>query len=576
MSPAARSAEIYVHWDPRYGNDSTGNGSEALPFRTITRAHQAARATDILRFAGGTYSERTRLEKSVRLTRVGGIAKLGQATLPTIPYTTFDGRLVTRALVKGQKVALLPSDPTLHPPTLDRIASALDRAYDAYLAAAGRPPQPYRMIQGLLPIAAVDQTCGAGCGYLESTGIELQQVTFDRLYNGALFRDQYDQTPFYELGRNFWLYESKIAYRESTATPISTGFAVFMRFYSMEAAGVAGGPINDVEFGVFKSAIEALVDDYLKSPSYQWGNTLAVNRAPTNPYQLNGTDLFASFLFRLRRDFGGNEFIQRLWRAVDARPVATNTQGAIDNFVVAASLAAQRNLISLFRQTWRWPVSQAADIELGRLCPTCEGPNQNLVVSAGADQVVNGNPSAAPVAATLTAVVTRGGTPTSAAIRWEQVSGPCRSTIDNPTSLRTIVRMPCLGTFTFRVSATQGSETATDALLVTVRWDGVNAAPVITMPTRLVVFGTPIGLSGIDACAVLSASVVDDGQPNPPGKVTTRWSRVTGPTGVTFETPLSATTRACFSGIGTYVLRLVATDGDPSGNPAGLTTSKDI
>ncbi|MBL9137553.1 MAG: hypothetical protein JNK85_16895 [Verrucomicrobiales bacterium] len=39
---------------------------------------------------------------------------------------------------------------------------------------------------------------------------------------------------------------------------------------------------------------------------------------------------------------------------------------------------------------------------------------------------------------------------------------------------------------------------------------------------------------------------------------------------------MSATTRACFSGIGTYVLRLVATDGDPSGNPAGLTTSKDI
>jgi RHS repeat-associated protein len=60
---------------------------------------------------------------------------------------------------------------------------------------------------------------------------------------------------------------------------------------------------------------------------------------------------------------------------------------------------------------------------------------------------------------------------------------------------------------------------------------------------------------------VLSATVVDDGLPNPPATVTTVWTKVSGPGTVTFVKASAAVTAASFSASGTYVLRLSASDG---------------
>ncbi len=61
--------------------------------------------------------------------------------------------------------------------------------------------------------------------------------------------------------------------------------------------------------------------------------------------------------------------------------------------------------------------------------------------------------------------------------------------------------------------------------------------------------------------ATLKGTVTDDGLPNPPGVVTTLWSKVSGPGTVTFGNPNAVDTTADFSSAGTYVLRLTATDG---------------
>jgi uncharacterized protein YjiK len=60
--------------------------------------------------------------------------------------------------------------------------------------------------------------------------------------------------------------------------------------------------------------------------------------------------------------------------------------------------------------------------------------------------------------------------------------------------------------------------------------------------------------------AALVGTVTDDGNPNPPGAVTTTWSKFSGPGNVTFANANSRTTNATFSAIGTYVLRLTASD----------------
>jgi len=68
----------------------------------------------------------------------------------------------------------------------------------------------------------------------------------------------------------------------------------------------------------------------------------------------------------------------------------------------------------------------------------------------------------------------------------------------------------------------------------------------------------------LPATAMLNGTVTDDGLPNPPGSVTAVWSKFTGPGTVTFS-PNAVDTEATFSEPGTYVLRLIANDGDLDG-----------
>ena len=90
---------------------------------------------------------------------------------------------------------------------------------------------------------------------------------------------------------------------------------------------------------------------------------------------------------------------------------------------------------------------------------------------------------------------------------------------------------------------------------------GTNAAPVVDAgPDRSVTLPSTASLAGV---------VSDDGLPNPPGQVTSTWSKVSGPGTVTFASPASPTTTASFGAAGSYVLQLSATD-------SALTTSDQL
>ncbi|MEZ5218819.1 MAG: LamG-like jellyroll fold domain-containing protein [Ilumatobacteraceae bacterium] len=77
----------------------------------------------------------------------------------------------------------------------------------------------------------------------------------------------------------------------------------------------------------------------------------------------------------------------------------------------------------------------------------------------------------------------------------------------------------------------------------------------------------PVTSAGADATVVrpnavaLDGTVTDDGNPQP---VTVTWSMVSGPGTVTFGSTTSVDTTATFDAVGTYVLRLTATDGSLS------------
>ncbi len=93
------------------------------------------------------------------------------------------------------------------------------------------------------------------------------------------------------------------------------------------------------------------------------------------------------------------------------------------------------------------------------------------------------------------------------------------------------------------------------------RWEiGALAALPPTNYGAIVEAGSNITVQVI-SLAELAGSVVDDGQPDPPGLLTTTWLLVEGPGNVTFTNANALTNSVGFEAVGEYVFRLIADDG---------------
>ncbi len=94
-----------------------------------------------------------------------------------------------------------------------------------------------------------------------------------------------------------------------------------------------------------------------------------------------------------------------------------------------------------------------------------------------------------------------------------------------------------------------------------------NQPPVVTAGPDQTLFG--VFTTNVDGSAA-------GGQPNPPGTLTTAWSKLSGPGSVNFGNASAVDTTATFSEAGTYVLRLTGTDGGLSSHDDVLVTVFDF
>ncbi len=298
--------------------------------------------------------------------QVEGVASTVLLPEPTTYYSFFGDELHLYAY-SGRHVAVLVPDANLDHSVMTEIVNVSDAAYEYYAAATGRTPGLAYHYNGLLTIASVPATCGAGCGQYGHTGIEIHHDFFDRLYNSLRNDHLYDPIIFYELGRDFWFFFDQLAYvypDESNA--VVTGYAVFMKTMTIQALGLPATP-EEVDL---RQYIVTILDYYVPYPTYDWYNTLLINQGPPNPRGLGGTDLFTSFGLELQAQYGGVPFVQRLWHFAGRQPSTHSTQDAVDNFIIAASYAAGENLTHLFVDEWRWPISDAArDLLHNQSCP---------------------------------------------------------------------------------------------------------------------------------------------------------------------------------------------------------------
>ncbi|HEX7155000.1 MAG TPA: PKD domain-containing protein [Thermoanaerobaculia bacterium] len=173
--------------------------------------------------------------------------------------------------------------------------------------------------------------------------------------------------------------------------------------------------------------------------------------------------------------------------------------------------------------------------------------NAAPVVSAGVDQTIE-----LPNRATLTGSVTDDGWPRGSTLTstWSQVSGPGTASFADATKPGTIASFSTPGTYVLRLTGSDGTLSASDDVTITV--DPLNEPPVVNAgPDQAIEL--PNGAS-------LAGSVNDDGWPRG-STVTSSWSFVSGPAGVTFADASKPVTIASFTEPGTYVVRLTATDG---------------
>jgi len=108
------------------------------------------------------------------------------------------------------------------------------------------------------------------------------------------------------------------------------------------------------------------------------------------------------------------------------------------------------------------------------------------------------------------------------------------------------------GTGSFTYYASDGSLNSNIATVTITVQAPVNQPPSVSAgPDKPIVLPNAVSLEG---------TAGDDGLPNPPGVLTTTWSKVSGPGTVTFANPNSPATTATFSKAGSYTLRLTAND----------------
>ncbi|MGH7494879.1 MAG: LamG-like jellyroll fold domain-containing protein [bacterium] len=175
--------------------------------------------------------------------------------------------------------------------------------------------------------------------------------------------------------------------------------------------------------------------------------------------------------------------------------------------------------------------------------------NQAPVVRASAEPIVT-----LPQMAALTGTVLELGLADPDGLvtrRWTKVSGPSEVSFADESALSTTASFGKSGVYVLKLTVEirgAGYQLAGEALISLT----ANGAPEVEA-------GDDFEIT-LPAAAVLDGIVTDDGFPDPPGVVTTSWSKVSGPGNVTFGDAAALFTTARFSKAGNYVLRLMAKD----------------
>lgn len=148
---------------------------------------------------------------------------------------------------------------------------------------------------------------------------------------------------------------------------------------------------------------------------------------------------------------------------------------------------------------------------------------------------------------------------------WSVVSAPGTVSFANANSPTSQVTLTGYGTYTLRLTASDGTNTTTDDVRLTISPPGGTPAPAPTPTPNPPGNSAPVVNAGPDRTYITSnGRVTLAGQATDDGALTTGWSIVSAPGSVAFANASSPTSQVTLTGYGTYTLRLTANDGTTS------------
>jgi hypothetical protein len=265
---------------------------------------------------------------------------------------------------EGNEVVFLAVPGDYDADFMKRWVETLDGGWKVYREIVGGSPRPHRRVGDKPSIAAVPDasfTCGAGCGYVGATGIELALFyhhDYKRLKDKPGFFCHY---AFYEMGRNYYIFGDR-------HSQFITGYAVFMRYVCMDRLNCQDlepelrSEIEAAESKVQDSGL-GFLDTFTATEAY--GEKRPRLKDPNGQALTSDQPvMYASAMLRLRKDQGGDEWTQRFFQHLHKSPRLhkNSDQSALKQcwtWYICASLAAGKDLSERFVDDWKLPMNDA-------------------------------------------------------------------------------------------------------------------------------------------------------------------------------------------------------------------------
>ena len=264
---------------------------------------------------------------------------------------------------EGSKVVFMTQKGDYDASKVTAFVKRLDDGWQTYSELVGQQPRRFKNVGDKPVICAIPKSnlsCGYGCGFVGATGIEASAFYSVDLPNFRKQPDSFQHYYFYEMGRNFFVFGD----RHSLFT---TGFAVFMRYVCMdrlECKDLDAQTRRTIEHceEIYAKSDIGFFDAFTNLGSGEKSNRLkdAGGRVISPSDQ---PVMYATAMLKLRRDCGGDEwvknFLHTLRRCTPAR--AKDVESArtqVFNWLVCASVAAERDLTPVFSDRWRMPLTE--------------------------------------------------------------------------------------------------------------------------------------------------------------------------------------------------------------------------